>query len=333
MNPLSSNWDEIAQRSLAGEIAPEHALSVLTAPSTDLLAMLHASYRVRYQAFGNTVQLYYLLNAKSGLCPEDCHYCSQSKVSTASIPRYPLMSKGEILEAAARANDLRACTFCIVASGRSPAEHELDHVIDAVVEVKRRYNMRICCCLGILKDGQAQKLAAAGVERFNHNLNTSEAYHSEVCTTHTFAERVATVQKVKDAGISPCCGGIVGMGESDEDIVSMAFSLRDLGSESIPVNFYHPVAGTPFQGHNYLTPTKCLAVLAMFRFVNPKAEIRIAGGRELHLRSLQPMGLYPANSIFVSDYLTTEGQPADVDFGIIEDLGFEIVTLSTATTG
>lgn len=179
--------------------------------------------------------------------------------------------------------------------------------------------------MGILGPGQAEKLMAAGVERFNHNLNTSEEYHSEACTTHTYKDRIRTIEQIKKAGISPCCGGIIGMGESREDVVSMAFALRDLNVASIPVNFHIPIEGTPFEDRGLMDPRYALKALCMFRFVNPDRELRIAGGRELHLRTLQPLGLYPANSIFVSDYLTTKGQAAQDDFAMIDDLGFEIV--------
>jgi len=323
--PVRVDWSDLARRILGGDaIDRRTALAVLQAPDEELLAVLNAAFDVRRAYFGRTVQLYYLMNAKSGLCPEDCNYCSQSRISTAEIPRYPLMSREELVAGAHRAMEHKACTFCIVASGRGPTNRELEHVVEAVREIRETTPLRICACLGILADGQAERLRDAGVERFNHNLNTSEEYHGEICTTHTFQNRVDTVEEIKAAGISPCSGGIVGMGESDEDVVSLAFALRDLEVESIPVNFYHPVEGTPLAETWNLNPRYCLKVLAMFRFVNPSREIRIAGGRELHLRALQPLGLYAANSIFVSDYLTTQGQSAADDFRMIEDLGFEI---------
>jgi biotin synthase len=322
----ADRWNALATAVLEGSVPErETALSVLGCPDEELLGLLAAAYRVRHAHFGQTVQLYYLVNAKSGLCPEDCHYCSQSRIATGEVPRYPLLSREELLAGARRATENRACTYCIVASGRGPTERELEHVLDAVRAIKAELPLRICCCLGILSDGQAERLREAGVDRFNHNLNTSERFHGEICTTHSYDDRVRTVEQVKAAGISPCCGGILGMGESHEDVVSLAFALRDLEVESIPVNFYHPIPGTPLADLWRLSPRYCLKALALFRFVNPSREIRIAGGRELHLRSLQPLALYPANSIFVSDYLTTQGQSAEDDFRMIEDLGFEIV--------
>jgi biotin synthase len=177
----------------------------------------------------------------------------------------------------------------------------------------------------LLTPQQARELKACGVDRVNHNLNTSERFYGEICTTHTYADRVATLRAVRDAGIELCSGGIIGMGEAPRDVVEMAFALRDLDVESIPVNFLHAINGTPLACHKDLTPRYCLKVLAMLRLVNPDREIRIAGGRELHLGSLQALGLYAANSIFVGDYLTTKGQLPEADFQMIHDLGFEIV--------
>jgi biotin synthase len=327
----SISWNDLAQRVLGGTPIERHeALAVLQAPDHELLHILAAAYDVRRHYFGNRVQLYYLMNVKSGLCPEDCNYCSQSKVSAAPIPKYPMLSCEELVAGARRAADSQACTFCIVASGRGPTERELDHVLEAVREIKDTLPLRVCACLGILKPGQAERLQAAGVDRYNHNLNTSEEFHPQIVTTHTYADRVRTISEIADAGISPCCGGIVGMGERDEDVVSLAFALRDMGVESIPVNFYHPVEGTPLYGTWTLDPRRCLKTLAMFRFVNPSREIRIAGGRELHLGTMQPLGLYPANSIFVSDYLTTRGQSAEDDYKMIADMGFTIAGPASA---
>jgi biotin synthase len=163
------------------------------------------------------------------------------------------------------------------------------------------------------------------VDKVNHNLNTSDNYYGEICSTHTYDDRISTLRAVRNAGMELCSGGIVGMGEQHGDVVRMAFALRDLKVESIPVNFLNPITGTPLAGEGKLNPRYCLKVLAMFRFANPTSEIRIAGGRELHLGSLQPLGLYAANSIFVGDYLTTKGQAPAADYKMIEDLGF-IVT-------
>ncbi|PIG95173.1 biotin synthase BioB [Gloeocapsopsis sp. IPPAS B-1203] len=319
------NWNELADRALAGELLTrEAARAVLNAPDSVLLEQLAAAYRVRYHYWENRVRLHFLLNAQSGLCPEDCHYCSQSKISTAEIEKYPLLAQEKILDAAAQAKKLQAGTFCLVISGRSPSERVFTQVLDAVQAVKANYDLKICACLGLLSQEQTLRLAEVGVDRVNHNLNTSDDYHSQICTTHTFNDRTATLENVKAAGITTCSGGIIGMGESDDDVIDLAFSLRELNATSVPLNFLIPIPGTPFEKIKDLNPRYCLRVLCLFRFVLPTQEIRIAGGREVHLRSLQPLGLYPANSIFIGDYLTTPGQATHSDLKMICDAGFVI---------
>ena len=320
------DWHALADRVLSGEpVTHDEALAVLGSPDEELLELLAAVYRVRRKYFGNQVQLYLLMNAKSGLCPEDCGYCSQSKESTADIPRYNLLNREKLLDGARLAAERKARTYCIVISARGPNEREMQAITSIVPEIKAQYGLHICACLGLLTPDQAQRLKACGVDRVNHNLNTSEEYYGEICSTHTYADRLATLEAVRDAGLELCSGGIIGMGENDADVVRMAFALRELGVDSIPVNFLNPIDGTPLAGQRQLNPRKCLKALAMFRLVNPDREIRIAGGRELHLGSLQPLALYAANSIFVGDYLTTAGQPPEADYRMIEELGFEIV--------
>jgi biotin synthase len=329
---------------LAGEaLSRSEAQRVLRAASDETPGLIAAAYEVRKRFFGNRVRLNYLLNAKSGHCPEDCHYCSQSNVSSAPIEKFPWLSVEETIAAGERAIALHAGRLCMVASGRGPTDQELDKVLASVKAVRERYpKLEICCCLGLLADGQADKLKEAGVDAVNHNLNTSERYYQDVCGTHDYADRVETVQKVQKAGLSACSGALVGMGESEDDILDLAYALRELAVESLPVNFLMPIPGTP-QGDTairraasdvglrtsdggpfVLTPTRCLNVLCLFRFLNPKASLRISGGREIHLRSLQSMGLYVANSIFIGDYLTTKGQSAEADLAMIHDLGFDI---------
>jgi biotin synthase len=324
------SWDRLADDVLAGRaIREDQALAVLRSGDEELLDVLAAAFRVRRRYFGLRVQLYFLVNAKSGLCPEDCGYCSQSKVSDAEIPRYSLLSAENLLEGARAAADRQAKTYCIVISGRGPSEREMQAVTDVVPRIKRQFNLKVCACLGLLTPEQAVRLKACGVDRVNHNLNTSQEHYGEICTTHTFADRVATLRAVRDAGIELCSGGIVGLGEQPIDLVRMAMSLRELAVHSIPVNFLHPIDGTPLagtaaSGGQPINPRYCLKALAMFRFVNPSSELRIAGGRELHLGSMQALGLYPANSLFVGDYLTTKGQLPEEDYRMIRDLGFEI---------
>jgi len=319
------DWFELADMVLAGEpVSTDNAVAILRSHDDELLELLAAAFRIRRRHFGKTVQLYFLMNAKSGLCPEDCGYCSQSKVSEAQIPVYNILSRDKLLDGARIAYERGSKTYCIVISGRGPNERELHAVETIVPEIKQKYPLKICACLGLMNAEQAQRLKACGVDRVNHNLNTSAERYGEICTTHTFEDRLTTLKNVRDAGIELCSGGIIGMGEDDRDLVSMALTLRDLRVESLPVNFLNPIDGTPLQGTRYLNPRYCLKALCMFRFTNPSAEIRIAGGREMHLGSMQAMGLYPANSIFVGDYLTTKGQAPELDYKMVQDLGFEI---------
>ncbi|MGZ6503256.1 MAG: biotin synthase BioB [Tumebacillaceae bacterium] len=319
------NYRELAQKVLEGYVLTEQeALAIVQAPDEDLLDIMHAAYQIRKHYYGNKVKLNMIINAKSGLCPEDCGYCSQSIVADTPVEKYTLLNKDKILAGANEAIERKAGTYCIVMSGRQPTEREVDSVVEAVKEIRDTTDLKICCCLGFLNEQSAAKLADAGVHRYNHNLNTSKENYDNICSTHTYDDRVNTVEQVKNAGMSPCSGAIMGMGESDAELVQIALSLRALDADSIPVNFLNAIDGTPLEGTHHLNPRHCLKSVAMFRFVNPTKEIRLSGGREINLRSLQALGLYAANSIFVGDYLTTAGQKPTSDWSMIEDLGFEI---------
>ncbi|MDE2890260.1 MAG: biotin synthase BioB [Gemmatimonadota bacterium] len=305
-------------------LANQEMLAVLDTPDEDLLLLIHAAYRVRHRFFGNGVRLHVLQNAKSGLCPEDCGYCSQSAVSTADIRKYPLLPGEQILDGARKARAGGALRYCIVTSGRGPTAREVDTVADIVREVKQTVDIDICCCMGLLDEAQARTLKAAGVDRINHNLNTSAGHHGNIVSTHTYGDRLNTLKAVKAAGLETCCGGIIGMGESRQDIVDLSVAVRELDIDSIPINFLHPIDGTPLAGRKPMSPQDGLRVLCLFRFVNPNKEIRIAGGRELTLGSLQALALYPANSVFMEGYLTTGGQSTSETHRLIVDLGFEV---------
>ncbi len=282
------DFQQLADKALQG-IIPEHEemKAVLNASDEQIPELVSAAFKVRHHYFGKRVQIHMLQNAKSGLCPEDCHYCSQSSVSEAP-------------------------------------NKEIQEIAEAVKEIREKVGINICCSLGLMSEDKIRTLKEVGVGRINHNLNTSREYHPEIVTTHTYDDRVSTVQNVKSAGVGTCSGGIIGMGESDDDIINLALTLRAMDIESIPVNFLHSIPKTPFEAKKQLTPQKCLKTLCLFRFVNPNKEIRVAGGREVNLRSLQPLSLYPANSIFVNGYLTTPGQEASDAHRMIEDLGFEL---------
>ncbi len=327
------NWKLLAEHVLRGEeITDQEALAVLNSPDEELLELLHSAYLVRKRYYGNQVKLNMIINTKSGFCPENCGYCAQSRDSGAPIQKYRMMDKDTIIEGAEQAHRLQSGTYCIVASGRGPSKRELDIVTSAVKEIKSNYDMKVCACLGLLKPDQARQLKEAGVDRYNNNINTSEQHHDNITTSHTYQDRVSTVNHAKEAGISPCSGVIVGMKESKQDVIDMARALKELDADSIPVNFLHAIDGTLLEGTDELTPTYCLKVLCLFRFINPTKEIRVSGGREVNLRSLQPLGLYSANSIFVGDYLTTAGQEGTKDHQMLEDLGFEVDYVTTEET-
>jgi biotin synthase len=322
---MSTDWNALADRALAGElISRDEARAVLAAPDDALLEQLAAAFRVRRAHFGNRVRLHFLLNAQSGLCPEDCNYCSQSKISAAEIEKYPMMALDKILSAADRAAELKAGTFCMVISGRAPGERVFNKVLDAVHAIRERHDLKVCACLGLLTEEQALRLKEAGVTQVNHNLNTSEAHTPSIVSTHTWQDRRETVEHVKAAGLKTCSGGILGMGESDDDVIDLALSLRELDVRSVPVNFLIPIPGTAMAERNDLDPRRCLRILALYRFLLPSQEIRVSGGREVHLRSMQVMALYAANSIFIGDYLTTPGQAARADLEMIRDAGFVV---------
>ena len=324
---MTSSFDQLASSVLDGKPATEDdALAVLRSHDDELLDVVAAAGRLRRRHFANTVKVNYLVNLKSGLCPEDCGYCSQALGSQADILKYKWLQTDEALAQAAAGLQGGATRVCMVSSGRGPTDRDVDRVAGMVGAIKAEHpQVEICACLGLLKDGQAEKLKDAGVDAYNHNLNTAESHHDQIVTTHTYGDRVDTVGKAKGAGLSPCSGLIAGLGETDEQLVEALFALRDLGSESIPVNFLMPFDGTEFADTWELTPARCLRILAMARFVCPDREIRIAGGREMHLRTLQGLALHVANSLFLGDYLTSEGQAATADLELIRDHGFVVL--------
>ncbi len=321
-----SMYEGFADRVLAGEqLRRGEAHAVLLAPDDDLRALLLAAFRVRERRFGRGVKLCLLRNARSGLCPEDCHYCSQSAVSTAAIDTYRLLPAEQLIEGAEAAVARGAHRYCMVTSGRGPSARDIAELTDATRAIKTRFpTLEICVSLGIMNEEQARTLKDAGVGWVNHNLNTSERFHPSICTTHTYADRVATVRAVQRAGLATCCGGILGMGESDDDVVELAFALRALYVDSLPVNFLLPIPGTPLADGPSVTASRALKALCLFRFTNPDSEIRAAGGRERSLGAWQGLALYPANSIFVDGYLTTEGLGAERARQMVESLGFSV---------
>jgi biotin synthase len=316
----------ITAKAMCGDaVRRDELLAVLASNDDDLLDVIAAAGRVRRKFFGRRVKLNYLVNMKSGLCPEDCGYCSQRLGSTAEILKYSWIDVAEAARHARCAIDAGAKRVCLVAAGRGPSDRDIGRIAGTIAAIKESAPaVEVCVCLGLLKDGQADRLREAGADAYNHNLNTSAKNYAQICSTHTFDDRAATVAAAKSAELSPCSGAIFGMGESDDDIIDVALALRELQPDSVPVNFLIPFEGTPLGRNWELTPQRCLRILAMFRFAFPDVEVRVAGGREIHLRSLQPLALHVANSIFLGDYLTSEGQAAQDDRAMIADAGFVI---------
>jgi biotin synthase len=323
--PVSERYSRLAQRALRDEPPSEaDAQWILDGEDVELLPLLHAAYQPRARHFGRKVMVHILNNVQNGLCPEDCGYCSQSRDSDAAIRKYAIKSDEEILAEADHAARSGASRYCMVLSGRGPTLERTRKLAGLIRTVKQRYPIEVCLSAGLLEEEHARILAEAGLDRLNHNLNTSETHYEQVCSTHTYADRIRTLQAAKKCGIEPCSGFILGMGESSQDIVELSFRLRELEVPSIPVNFLIPIDGNPLQSDGSLTPERCLRALALVRFINPRAEIRAAGGREGHLRSLQALALYPANSLFVEGYLTTRGDAVEDTYRMIREAGFEI---------
>ncbi len=313
-----------SKRALEGQSFGDAELLSLLRPEVPLLPLLHEAFRVREHSFGRRVRVHILNNAQNARCPEDCGYCSQSKISDAPLQPYAWKPLPELLNEARRACDAGAFRYCMVASGRGPTTRQTDELAQIVRTIKKEVPVEICVSVGLLDDEKAQTLKDAGVNRLNHNLNTSESHYPKICSTHTYRDRVNTIMSAHRAGLETCSGMIMGMGESDADIIEVARELRKLEVPSIPVNFLIPIEGNPVVSDGSLTPERALRVLALFRLVNPRAELRAAGGREGHLRSMEGLALYPANSLFVEGYLTTRGREAQDTYRMIRDAGFEV---------
>ncbi|HYD48522.1 MAG TPA: biotin synthase BioB [Terriglobales bacterium] len=322
---MFERYKQLAARALE-DVAPsaEDAAWILDGDDVELMALLQAAYAPRRKHFGRKVMVHILNNVQNGLCPEDCGYCSQNRDSSAALRKYPLKDDEEILRGAEAAAKAGATRYCMVLSGRGPTVERTRKLAALIREVKSRYPIEVCLSAGLLEDEQARLLAEAGLDRFNHNLNTSASHYAEICSTHTYADRINTLLAVKRHGIEPCSGLILGMGERSADVVEVAFELRRLEVPSIPVNFLIPIPGNQWTSDGSLTPERCLRALCLMRLVNPRAEIRVAGGREGHLRSLEVMSLWPASSLFVEGYLTTRGDSVNATYRMIQEAGFEI---------
>jgi len=321
---LPSQWEDLADKAIRKERpSREEAQALLRAPMEETLSIVHAAYRVRRTFHGNKVRIHILQNAKSGACSEDCGYCSQSSKYQTPAAQYPLMEVEALVEGARKAKSAGAWKYCMVTATRGPSNRDLDVICEATRRIKSEVGVKVCTSLGILTLEKAKRLADAGVDRFNHNLETSRRLYGQIVSTHSYEDRIQTTQYAREAGMEICSGGIIGMGEETEDVIDLCFALREVGATSVPVNFLDPRPGTPFAGRPLVEPYYALRVLSLFRFVHPEADVRAAGGREVTFRSLQPLVLYVANSIFTNGYLTTGGQGESVDHQMIRDMGME----------
>jgi biotin synthase len=303
----------------------DEALAVAQLPLDDLPSLIALAHKVRLAWCGAEVELESLINAKSGACPEDCAFCSQSVRYQTGVDVFPFLDIDEILDAARATRAAGATQFCIVVAVRGPEERLLRRVIDAVDAVQRETGLEVACSLGLLTEDSARRLADAGVRRYNHNLETCRARFPEICTTHTYDDRVDTARLAREAGMELCCGGILGMGETLEERVDFAFELAELEPCEVPINLLDPRPGTPMEGRTTLTPREALQAIALFRLILPGAWLRLAGGRERVLGELQGMGLVAgANALIVGNYLTTTGRSADEDHALLEALGMPV---------
>ncbi len=318
-------YQKLADTSINEEIVSKNiAHQILTSSEIALLPLLNAAYEVRTKFTGKGVKVHIINNTQNGYCPEDCHYCAQAKTSDAAIEEYPLKPDHEIIAEAKNAYEKGAYRYCMVFAGRGPTKKRVEHLAQLIRDIKSKYPIEICVSTGLLDNEKARVLKEAGLDRLNHNLNTSERHYPEICTTHTYQDRLNTLQAARGAGIQLCSGMIVGMKETHADIIEVAYTLRSMKAESIPINFLIPIAGNTLKETSELTPNFCLRILCLFRFLNPRAEIRVAAGREIHLRSMEVMALYPANSLFLDGYLNTKGDNRAKTLQMIKDAGFSV---------
>ncbi len=297
------------------------AISLSQISGSDIFELFTLSNSARINFHGSKVDLCSIVNAKSGACPEDCSFCAQSAYSHADINEYPLLPGEDILEAAVSAKRLGVKRFCVVSSGKKAPQEDLEKVCGFISGI-RDIGLLPCATLGMLNASELKRLKDAGLHRYHHNLETSEAFFKEICTTHIYREKIKTIEAAKSVGLSICSGGIFGLGESWEDRIDMAFALKGIGVDSVPINFLSPVSGTPLGNREILDPVEALKIIAVYRLILPGCEIRICGGRHAALRDLNShIFLAGADGFLIGNYLTTPGRDPKDDIQMIKDLG------------
>ncbi|MBM3245701.1 MAG: biotin synthase BioB [Candidatus Omnitrophica bacterium] len=296
----------------------ENARALLDKPLSELIALAD---KTRRECAGSKIELCNIMNAKSGLCAEDCRFCAQSCHYNTGITMYPLKSADEMLAAAFNAKEIGAERFDIVTSGNTLSADELKRIADAVYLIRDRVRIKICASLGKLSEKDLLLLKNAGLRRYHHNIETSPRYFSAITTTHTFRDRLSTIRAAKTVGLEVCSGGIIGLGESWDDRIEMAFTLRDLDVTSVPINIFVPIKGTPLAVKSHLAATDAIKTIALFRIILQDKIIKVAAGRESILKDFQAMAFMAgANGMLIGGYLTIKGRSVDEDRLFIKEI-------------
>ncbi|HUG96450.1 MAG TPA: biotin synthase BioB [Nitrososphaera sp.] len=305
-----------------GSITFEEAEWLLA--TDDVMALADCANTITRTFNGDTVDVEALINAKSGRCPEDCSFCAQSSFYDTGITKYPLLPKEVLVENAKKAKDAGATSFCLVCAYRDPPEKDFQQICETITEIRSKVDMEVNVSLGFMTPAMARKLRELGVKRYNHNLEAAESYFSRICKTHDFADRVNTAKIVKQAGLELCSGGIIGMGESKKERLELAFSLASLHPDEVPINILIGREGTPMGGFQPIDPLEAIKTIAVWRFIMPKTILKIAGGREVHLKDKERLALKAgANGIITGGYLTTGGNAPNKDIAMIKEIGLK----------
>lgn len=319
--------DTVSQKLLAsGEMINfDEAIELTELPREHMPDLISLARKVTLKYKGDGVFMRSIISAQTGNCPEDCSFCSQSALFDTEVEAHPLMGPQKILESAKKAEKLGAMDFCIVISAKGPTPRIMKKVVEVVDLLHKETNLKVGCSLGSLTEEQVLELKEHGVWRYNHNLEACRSFFPNICTTHTYDDRLRTARLVKEAGMNLCCGGILGLGESVHQRIEFAFELAELDPSWVPMNFLNPRPGTPFEGLDPITPYDAVKTIAIFRLILPNQILMTAGGREVTLRDLQAMGFVAgANAIILGDYLTTPGRPPEEDLRMLDDLEMPI---------
>lgn len=307
------------------QITFDEAMELTELPRTELPDLLSLARKVTLKYKGDGVFLRSIISAQTGNCPEDCSFCSQSAHFDTQVEAHPLMAANKILLAAKQAEKMGAMDFCIVISAKGPTPRIFKKVLEAVDLLREETSLKIGCSLGDLKEEQAYELKDHGVWRYNHNVETCRSYFPNICTTHSYDDRLQTALLVKETGMHLCCGGILGLGESVRQRMELAFEVRDLDPTWVPINFLNPRPGTPFEHLKTFPAFEAVKTIAIYRMVLPDKILMTAGGREVTLRDLQSMGLMAgANAMILGNYLTTPGRTPEEDLKMLDDLELPI---------